>query len=196
MRSHLSNFGARAALVSLALLAPLAFALRAQSAAEAAAKPVTVFVVRHAEKAVTDPPARDPELSEAGAERARALERLLAKAGVTHLYCTEFLRTRATVEPLGETLGLEPETIAANASGEQIAALRALRPGAVALVAGHSNSVPQLVAGLGGLVPELEQGKLAEDEYDRLFVVTLPAGPGAATQTLELRYGAEPAEEH
>ena len=26
-----------------------------------------------------------------------------AKAGVTHLYCTEFRRTRATVEPLGET---------------------------------------------------------------------------------------------
>ena len=49
-----------------------------------------------------------------------------------------------------------------------------LRP--VALVVGHSNTVPEIIERLGGgtVAP------MADDEYDRLFLVTL-TGPGQAT---------------
>ncbi len=75
-----------------------------------------------------------------------------------------------------------------------LATLRALPPGTVAVVAGHSNTVPALVEGLGGeidgLVDTPPYGEiLGDDEYDRLFMVTLPAGKGTAVKAVELRYG-------
>ena len=70
-----------------------------------------------------------------------------------------------------------------------IDALRNLPDGSVAVVAGHSNTVPQIVARLGGEVRDLTRRGFIEDStYDRLFVVTLPVDDDTATQTIELRY--------
>ncbi len=68
--------------------------------------PTTVFVVRHAEKG-GDPADRDPELSEAGRERARTLAHVLGEANITAIYSTPFLRTQHTAQPLAELLGIE-----------------------------------------------------------------------------------------
>ena len=156
-------------------------------------EPVTVILVRHAEKAADDP--RDPSLSDAGLARAEALARLLQAAGVTHLYASEFTRTQATLAPLAEHTGLDVETISARTPEPQLDALRGLEPGSVAVVAGHSNTVPALVHALGGTVDELEDTQygaiLREDAYDRLFVLTLPVDESAAPKTVELRYGAD-----
>jgi hypothetical protein len=70
--------------------------------------------------------------------------------------------------------------------------LRGLPEGSVSVVAGHSNTVPALVEALGGRIERLEKGNLAESEFGRLFVLTLP--PAAcegrvSTTTLELAYG-------
>ncbi len=84
---------------------------------------------------------------------------------------------------------------------ELVKELRNLPDGAVAVIAGHSNTVPDLVQRLGGKPTGLEEHPkhgwlLAHDEYSRMFVVTLhrPAGqadaPGNFTGCLELRYGA------
>ena len=51
------------------------------------------------------------------------------------------------------------------------------------LVLGHSNTTPELVTALGG-----EATPIAEMEYDRLYVVTIPP-KGAVTTTL-IRFGA------
>lgn len=157
--------------------------------------PRTVFFVRHAEKAQADP--ADPSLSEAGRERAELLARTLANAGVTHLFATQHRRTALTLEPLAQALELEVTVIDARDGSSQLAALRALPPGAVAVVAGHSNTVPAMVAGLGGALGGLTDGQhggvLAEDEYDRLVAVVLPP-PGATgvdARALDLRYGDE-----
>ena len=54
------------------------------------------------------------------------------------------------------------------------------------LVVGHSNTVPELVAAFGG-----PSGiEIADDEYDNLFVLTVPRY-GAAT-TLRMTFSAEP----
>ena len=171
--------------LAIASLFVLATALLAQEPKVRAtdAKPVTVIVVRHAEKALDASGGADPALSEAGVERAQALARLLGKAGVTDVFCTEYQRTRATVAPLAEVCELDAQAVPAQEDERQVALLRALEPGAVAVVAGHSNTVPELVRALGGEVDEID-----DIEYDRLFLVTLP-GAGAAPQTLELRYG-------
>jgi phosphohistidine phosphatase SixA len=152
-------------------------------------RPVTVFLLRHAEKVVEGNPS-DPELTAVGERRAEALGRLLGNAGVTHLFATEFRRTRSSLFPLAEIVGLEVQTLSAGGTGDQIAALQALPPGSLAVVAGHSNTVPIVVKGLGGELRDLTgRGFLHDDAYDRLFLVTLPVGEEALARTIELRYG-------
>ncbi|MEM7308470.1 MAG: phosphoglycerate mutase family protein [Planctomycetota bacterium] len=179
---------------TIAAALALCFAAGASSGVEER-KPVTVFLVRHAETAGSTKTERDPALSEEGRERAAALSRLLAKAGVTHLFASEFVRTGTTVGPLAEALGLEVKHIGAREGDAQAEALRALPPGSIAVVAGHSNTVPALVRKLGGgQLADLEQhatyGEMfPHDAYDRLVQVILPAAEGTAAQTIELRYG-------
>jgi phosphohistidine phosphatase SixA len=176
----------------VALLA-LWSALRAQSpgAPPAPARGSTVIVVRHAEKDPKGDP-RDPGLSETGLARAQALARLLAPARPAHLYASEFQRAQRTLEPLAQALGGKVEVVAAGKAAELVRTLRGLPEGSVSVVAGHSNTVPALVEALGGRIERLEKGSLAESEFGRLFVVTLPpagAGTDSAATTLELAYG-------
>ena len=170
----------------LLVLAPLFLSLAAlQDRGEVALRaPVHVFLVRHAEKERDGTP--DPGLTDAGRKRAEELARVLGSAGVTRLYASEFRRTRDTLGPLAEATELNVETIPAGAPDRLTAALRALGGGSVAVVAGHSNTVPALMRALGG-DPGIDQ--LPEDAYDRLFLVTLP--DRGRPKALELRYGAE-----
>lgn len=165
----------------------------AAASAEVTVSLATVIFTRHGEKATDDP--RDPGLSPAGEARAQALAALLARAGVTHLFASEFRRTQATLGPLASATGATVTVVPAGAPDRLVAALRALPAGAVAVVAGHSNTLPGVIAALGGRVPDTSvsggQEMLADDAYDRLFVVTLPLAPATGeARTLELRYGA------
>ncbi len=158
--------------------------------------PITVLAVRHAEKAADG--GRDPELSDVGRTRARDLARLLEHAGVTHLFTTDYKRTRATLAPLARVTGLEVLDYSPRDLPELLAHLNSLKPGSIAVVCGHSNTTPDLVRGLGGQLKGLTevrgQSCLGEDEYDRLFVTVLASelarGEVMRTaKTMELRYG-------
>jgi len=155
-----------------------------------AARPTTVILVRHGEKADDDP--HNPNLSPAGEARARALARLLGHAGITHLFASEFRRTRATLRPLATATGLAPAILPAADRAALLAAIAALPAGSVAVVAGHSNTLPALVLALGGevhgTIASPTGPHLPDDAYDRLFMVILP--PRGEVQTLELRFGA------
>lgn len=56
--------------------------------------------------------------------------------------------------------------------------------GKVILVVGHSNTVPALIGNMGASkrVPEI-----AEDEYDNIYIVSIPWF--GKTKTIRLRYG-------
>jgi len=183
------------ALLSLLFLCPFLLPLGAEPLQdEEPVAPVTLIFVRHAETAAETTGGGDPELSEEGQKRAQALARLLEHAGVTHLYCSEFRRTRATLEPLAKAGELEIETASARDTGHQLELLSDLAPGSVAVVAGHSNTVPAMVEALiGGQLERVEEKSygrsLPHDEYSRLYVVTVPGVPSAARRALELSYG-------
>ena len=176
--------------ISAVLLAFLAAALFPWVAAEGAQQPTLVFVVRHAEKAKDDP--RDPSLSEAGRQRAEDLAQLLSAAEVTHLFSSQFRRTRQTLAPLARQQELEVHVISAHDPDKQKEALLGLPPGSVAVLAGHSNTVPGMIQSLGGTLNGLlraENGDmLHDDEYNRLFLVIRSAGDHGI-RTLEMRYG-------
>ena len=182
---------------SLALCAMMAFApssaslaarspdrpaalISAERRASRAEQPVTIFLVRHAEKG---PEPTDPALTARGRARAQELARVLQDAGVTGLFATEFKRTRETVAPLGKALGITPVITGAGNVPGLIARLQALPAGSRVVVASHSNLVHLIVAGLTGA--QLTQ--LTDTDYDRLFVVTL-TGKGTGSVVV-LRFG-------
>ncbi len=149
-----------------------------------------VFVVRHAEKASESNEASVP-LSPAGLERARRLAEMLKDAGITAIYSTDTVRTRATVEPLARLRGLPVRIYAAKDSGGKptaeplLAALRASNKKDnkdIVLVVGHGDTVPVLLRALG----DPEPVELGTADYDNLFLVARE--PGGKPLCLRLRF--------
>jgi phosphohistidine phosphatase SixA len=139
------------------------------ASAPAAAQPV-VFVVRHAERADAGQ-ARggmmkdDPDLSSAGRARAASLARLLEDARIEAIVTTEYRRTRQTAAPLAKALGIQPSVIPASDRQALLARLKSLTGNA--LVVGHSNTIPEVLSGLG----VTESVTIPESEFDNLFIV-------------------------
>ncbi len=183
------GFAAALLLALASLLLPTSLPARAELAQQAqpseldpsASTPLgalVVLVVRHAEKAGTD---ADPALTASGRERAERLSRLTSASGVNAVYCTQFLRTRQTVEPIASAQDLEPIEVDAHDTPGLVRKLLAHPPGDVVVVAGHSNTVPDIVAGLGAPHP----GPIDESDYDNLFIVTVFENGNAGTLRLQ-----------
>jgi broad specificity phosphatase PhoE len=143
--------------------------------------PVTVFVVRHAEKGPGNP---DPDLNDDGRARATALAHLLGDAEVGVIFTSEFKRTQATAQPLATLRHLTSTVVGAAKMDELIDRLRGLAPGTRALVVSHSNLVPVIVERLSGQ----KVGELTDADYDRIYAVTL--SPGAKASVLYFHFGA------
>jgi len=134
----------------------------------------TVIVIRHAEKQFGT--IEDPPLSPAGELRAQRLAQLLgqdAKFGaVQGIYASDTRRAQMTVAVLAERLRLP---VAAYRGTESPAALarrvRREHRGAVSLIVGHRDSVPELVRRLARRtdVPAID-----EDEYTTMYLVSVP----------------------
>jgi broad specificity phosphatase PhoE len=134
----------------------------------------TVVLVRHAEQqvgAIDDAP-----LSPQGEQRATRLAQMFGNAEsfgrVKQIYVTDTRRTQQTAAALAQRLNLKPVVLDARESASALAR-RILHEnrGGLAIVVGHSNTVPALVARLGGSdqVPAMR-----EDEFDTMYVVTVP----------------------
>ena len=143
----------------------------------------TVFLVRHAERADTQPGATpamgaDPDLSEAGRARAESLATMLKDAKITAIFATEFKRTQQTAAPLAKALGITVTTVASNSTADLLKKIRASKGNV--LVVGHSNSVPDVIKGLGVSTPVT----IADDEFDNLFLVSR----GSTASLVRLHY--------
>ncbi|MES2683460.1 MAG: histidine phosphatase family protein [Pseudomonadota bacterium] len=139
----------------------------------------TIILVRHAEKAPAG--GKDPALSPAGEARAQALAAALAGASVTTIFTSPYQRTQRTAQPLASAMGITPQVVDA-AVPAVVSALKASAGEGVVLVVGHSNTVPGIIAALGGPV----LAELPEESFNQLFVL-LPGSPPRLVQAL---YGA------
>lgn len=156
------------------------------AAVPAAAPPATVvIVVRHAERA---PGSGDPPLSEAGQARARVLADIGKATGVSAVITTQLQRTRQTAQPLVEALGITPVVVNTQSDltkhAADVAAAVRQYAGKTVLVVGHSNTVPAIVAALGGP----KYADLCEPEYDSLITLVLDAE--GSTRAVRTRFGA------
>ena len=157
-------------------------------------KPVTVFLVRHAER--EDEPRQDPPLKKEGIARSQELAKLLGAAGIKTIITSQLTRTKQTAEPLATKLNLTatPISLRSNPNNPRLIAEESTtevvnkileRSGENVLLVGHSNSLPDVIKMLGGdMVPTIDERK-----FDDLFIVTVYA-KGKAKVT-HLKYGAE-----
>jgi len=146
----------------------------------------TVIFVRHAEKLAE--PSDDPGLSEAGLQRAAELARQLVDAdvvaGVDAIYSTSYRRTEETARPVADALSLPITSYDASNTETIMDEIVKKHKGKIILVVGHSNTIPALIGNMGASkkVPEIK-----EDEYDNIYIVSIPWF--GKTKTIRLRYG-------
>ena len=174
--------------VCFAPMLPASATLAAQgasSAAQPAAPPALVLVVRHAEKVDNS---ADPALSAAGSARAIALAEALASANVDHVIVTQRQRTRLTAGPVMAQRGLTAEAVPFSSDMAKhvadVAAAVRRQSGKVVLVVGHSNTVPAIVHALGG--PKAPD--LCDARYAALFTV-VPGPLGAPARVVVSNVG-------
>jgi broad specificity phosphatase PhoE len=130
----------------------------------------------------------DPPLNERGRVRAELLADFLQDidviAGVDAIYASEFRRTQETAAPLAERSNV-PVDIANHYQYENFMG-EVLREhkGDIVLVVTHSDAIAPLVEELHGSknVPAI-----APDEYDNVYIVTIPHF--GKVKTLRVRYG-------
>lgn len=140
-----------------------------------------VVVVRHAEKGPRAEDDLKTPLSAEGRKRAEALAHALGVLGVEVVYTSDALRTKQTVGPLAAARNIEP--LEHTNVDELLLEIRSKQRGKVILVAGHSNTVPEIVAKLGGG----DIGQIDDKKYDELFLVVLR--PTGEARLLKLKYG-------
>lgn len=153
----------------------------ARAAAQNAPGTVVAYLVRHAEKA--NDGTSDPHLTPVGEARARTLASVLGDSGITTIVVTQLQRTRETAMPFFAaraipvvTIAIAGNTIAAYA--DSVAHLAALAKGPI-LVIGHSNTIPLVIAALGG-----PKGVVVCDAQNAdLFIVRRRVGESTATMT-------------
>ncbi|NVB40061.1 histidine phosphatase family protein [Pseudenhygromyxa sp. WMMC2535] len=146
------------------------------------AEPITVYIVRHAEKQVSpgetgdmaadEAARRDPPLSAEGQARALALAEDLPLRELDAIYVTASRRSEETAAAVAAVTGIEPTHYPPRDIDGLLARLRR-EAGTVSLVVGHSNTIPPLLEALG----VEEKVRIGEKQYGDLWIVhTLPEG--------------------
>ena len=107
-----------------------------------------VYVVRHLNTPAGE---RDPDLLPEGRRAAEVLATWFRDEQPVAIYVSDYKRTRQTAAPLAARLGLTPIVYDPADTPALVARVRA---GPLpALIVGHSNTVPDIVAQLGGTRP-------------------------------------------
>jgi broad specificity phosphatase PhoE len=145
--------------------------------------PLTLILVRHAEKKIVPPENKDPDLSPAGMARAQELVRMFGDSGIGAIYASQYKRTQQTVKPLADKLNIPVTQIDAKKTADLVKQIRAQNAGQVIFIAGHNNTVPEIIAAMGG--PQLPI--IPETEYDNLYILTVyNDGPA---RLIKMKYG-------
>jgi phosphohistidine phosphatase SixA len=139
----------------------IAAAMAALTLGSAAIAADPVYVMRHLQKAE----GADPPLSSAGAANAQALARLLGGQNVKAIFATPTRRAQQTGEALARQLAISITTYDPADPARLVDALSKVN--GAALVIGHSNTVPDIVASLGGARPEA----LGDQDFGTIYVV-------------------------
>jgi phosphohistidine phosphatase SixA len=125
------------------------------------AQTTNVWIVRHAEKDKSNPQDTNPNLSDEGRVRAGDLATYLKKVKFDVAFSTPTKRTHQTLDSL-----VIPKVIDYKDVKSLVDSIKANYIGKTIIVAGHSNTVLEIIEALGGKKPKEE---LTDDDYDYIF---------------------------
>ncbi len=143
-------------------------------------KITTLILVRHAEKASDG---KDPELSEAGVARAQRLAAFLSNTAIGAVYSTNYKRTQNTVAQIAREKNL-------SITNYELMTLDHLREltnrfaGKTILIAGHSNTIPQIANALLG---RSQFQTFSDSEYGTILILSV-VDAGKNASVLHLTY--------
>ena len=147
-----------------------------------------IYIVRHAEKSMDIK--NDPPLTDEGKQRALLLADLLRNRKIEKFYSTETVRTISTAKPLAEIMNRPVEFYSNDTLPKFI--YRVLEDASNTLIVGHSNTILKVLKELE-LSPSIIE--VADNEYDKLFIVSLHSRNGLGGYNLTLKeahYGKPP----
>lgn len=137
------------------------------------ALPERIVLLRHAEK-MTGP---DPELTDQGHSRAQRLATLLTPYKPTALFSTNYNRTKQTLAPLSTATSVPVEMYDPRNLARFAQQLKSYT--GTLVVAGHSNTTPELVKHLSG-----QAVSISEKEFHKVFIVSWLNDGKASVQEL------------
>jgi len=173
------------AALALAIIAVLGFTQPAHTSANSPDRVILpetqlIFIVRHAE---TDPKGgNNPSLTGEGQARANWLTSMIQDEQLNAIYVTKTTRSMQTAAPTSTATGIPTTAYPALDAAGLATTIRASENTNATLVIAHSNTVPTIIAALGG--PTFED--LEHDSFDHFYAVMLK--DGRHVRTVQLRY--------
>jgi len=144
----------------------------------------TIYIVRHAEKDVSDPKNQDPDLSIEGKERAEALAVKLKGIKLNAAFATKYKRTSQTASYSAINNKLEIQTYDAQDFRGISELVKTSHSGHKVLIVGHSNTILELLEAFGAQRP---LAALVDDDYDLFFELTIDSK--GKVDLITMRYG-------
>jgi len=128
----------------------------------------TYYLIRHAEKVRTDPNDQDPNLNIEGMMRAKRWAAYFEPINLDEIYITQYIRTKQTISLIAQQKQISPKRYDPNTIYSE-AFLRNTN-GKTVLIAGHSNTTPQLV---NKLIGEEKFQDMDDRDNSTLYKVTI-----------------------
>lgn len=135
-------------------------------------KTTTFYLVRHAEKDVTE--SNNPQLTEQGEQRAQKLAVYLKN--IDAVYATPYKRTQATASYTAKANNITVQSYQPNKLFNK--SFLKQHNGQRILIVGHSNTIPQLV---NKMTKERTRKDIPDDIYNRVYKVVFKNGKATAT---------------
>ncbi len=126
----------------------------------------TYFLIRHAEKDLSDPGNRNPDLTEAGKIRSENWAKMLVDVPVNMVYTTDYIRTRKTAEPIAKSKNLE--LVLYDPRNLNDTEFQKKTKGKTVVVVGHSNTTPAFV---NKIIGKEKYSAIDEKIYGKLFII-------------------------
>jgi broad specificity phosphatase PhoE len=130
----------------------------------------SVYLIRHAEKDLSDPDTKNPKLRQCGEKRALRLATIFKDINLQAVYSTDFKRTQSTAKPTAKSKNITVKSYDPYKLDDLHSELTSNKQDV--LVVGHSQTTTLLAGKLAGLNLEI----LDEYEYDRLYQVVVYEG--------------------
>jgi broad specificity phosphatase PhoE len=135
-----------------------------------AQKTTVIYLVRHAEKVMTDPANKDPLLTEKGQQRALDLAKKLKTQKISAIYCTDYQRIKLTALPIANKQNIDIQIYDPKNLKVFVEKVLQDNKGKKVLIVGHSNTVLETIEALGGKRPI---DSISDNEYDYIFKVKI-----------------------